>query len=282
MRPNQSIRPDRAAAPSTSASSTAPLLQDTQTATASFTTQSRHYPSQSTTQAHSPAARQQPQAARSGAWSDRAASMLRGHASLSSSPERGEVMIASRQGAAPNSRRQPATEYYSDNSSDAGGLSDEERDMERFNAMFHSVQSGAHTSSTASQSQSASGPVRNMARFLAEPDGPHMFLNMMRQALSTRRQRPNGGRYMNDALMSQWITEFSSVMAQQGSRGGPTAAQANLADAHFHRVTSRLRYLDATSLPAVSDQQFAEFARRTPPAGGQQVFEQQFRQYFGC
>lgn len=117
-----------------------------------------------------------------------------------------------------------------------------------------------------------------MTRFLTQAEGKHFYLDVIRRALRKRQQQPNGDRYINDVLIDRWLGEFAATLSRPFVDAMPfeiTPAVEAADDAHFVRLTKRLVYLDAPTLPTVSDNDFAEFVRRYPHVCEPEVVRQQ-------
>lgn len=121
-----------------------------------------------------------------------------------------------------------------------------------------------------------------MTRFLAQAEGKHFYLDVIRRAVHKRQQQPNGERYLDDALVDRWLGEFTATLSRPSVDGMPfeiTPAVEAADDAHFSRLTKRLVYLDAPTLSVVSDDDFAEFVRRHPNVCAPEVVRQQLIEF---
>jgi hypothetical protein len=221
-------------------------------------------------------------------WRDRAASMLRGRANLRGAQQRGNDTMVPLQ--TPSSHREPSLlrppALFPNDSGDSGSSvspnargyidSPASATADATRTFFPHTDTAHSAASTGAQPITAQQ--RRMTRFLAQAEGKHFYLDVIRRALSKRQQQPNGDRYLNDAMIDRWLGEFIATLSRPFVDGMPfeiTPAVEAADDAHFVRLTKRLVYLDAPSLPTVSDDDFAEFVRRYPQVCEPEVVRQQ-------
>ena len=115
--------------------------------------------------------------------------------------------------------------------------------------------------SDAETAQPLTDHARRLTHFLAEVDGPHLYLNSIRSALHIRQQQPDFSRYLNDVLLGRWITEYLDALTHAAmDELSVTEAHVfeEMANWQFERIAHRLGYLDRRLLPVVGDGEFAE------------------------
>ena len=109
-----------------------------------------------------------------------------------------------------------------------------------------------------------------MTQFLAESDGPHFYLNSIRDMLLWRQPTEDISRFLNDTLLSRWITEFDDKVSHRmpsGIEKKGAITSEEIADYEFHRLGCRMTYLELPDLPPLTDQQFTEFTDRHAQVG---------------
>lgn len=256
--PHPFTRPDAAAAPSSPTSLTAPLLLRAHTE-ASPTSGIESLPSP----------------AKVGDWRDHAVAMLRGRADVRAMrPLDDAVMVPLL--ALPTEAVEMRISPAASGDSLVDTTDAEQHKTQRWLAPSNNVVSPAEpTCFTAANAvdqtaikqpdaqttQALTDHARRIAHFLAEVDGPHLYLNCMRSALHMRQQQPDFGRYLNDVLLGRWLAEYVDALAQVAIdefSAVDASACEELGNWQFKRLANRLGYLDGPSLLVVSDQGFVE------------------------
>jgi hypothetical protein len=123
----------------------------------------------------------------------------------------------------------------------------------------------------------------SMTRFLAEANGPHPYLNVVRHALCLRQLQPNFSRYFNDTLLGRWIAEYTAMLSHAAANMLSTAQENALeerANYLFKHLASRLMYLDSPLLPVVSDDEFIEFAALHVAQGGANAVREKLPEFY--
>ncbi len=295
-------RAPAAAAPSSPTQLTAPLLQ------AYRQEQQALRPSQSDDPQASP--RHNPRSAGGSSWREGAVSMLRARAAAVA--EAARHLLPTGLAAAGYSTRfdAPDAESVSPSSSEGSGAGNEfleeqfylmnirtdpitdaridASDGEGRAAAAHAASgaTGASASASTSTSTSTAGhaatPSDAITQFLAEPDGPHFYLNAIRGMLLWRQPTEDISRFLNDTLLSRWLSEFDDKVSQRMPSGiakDGNITSEDIAKHEFCRLGCRLTFLELPDLPPLTDQQFTEFTDRHAQIGDGDEIERRLTQF---
>ena len=119
-------------------------------------------------------------------------------------------------------------------------------------------------------------------RFLAQPEGENSYLNVMCRWRGNRFQLPECNRYFDDAVLDRRVAEFASTLSRPWFDRMPfkiTPAIDAVDVAHYRLVAKRVTYFDNPALPKVSDNDFAEFARRFPKEHEPKTMQRRFLEF---